>query len=773
MPQLRGRRRNVSIQDSRIAVAVSLALAAAGSQAQAQAQVQQAADEPRTLSKISVQATEIDEGPKVDRLSSPKFTQDLLDTPQTIAVVSQEVLQQQGATSLSQALRNTPGVTFLLGENGNTSTGDSIFMRGFDTQGSIFIDGIRDLGTVTRDTFNTEQVEIAKGPAGADYGRGAASGYVNMATKVPVADDFTSGTASYGTANNGRITADLNHGFRGNGAAFRLNLMGQDGDLDGRDFIERQGWAVAPSLAFGLESRTRAYFYLLHGEQDNVPDGGVPTIGLEGFYNPAFDAGGANAGVDPPRVDRDNFYGFVSDFENIEGTMFTARFEHDFNDEVTLRNTSRYGKLHQVYVLTGVNALTATSPDPQQWTVARTRQSKNQENTLLTNQTNVTANFETGSVGHAITAGLEFIDEEQFTPTYLAASLGTPIPPANVYHPDRHDVLPGLAPVRDGRYTRGETQTAGLYLFDTVSFADRWQATAGLRVDRYETDLDSAVFSTLDSHPALPVGTLVPNNFQLDDTLFSYKVGLVFKPVENGSLYLSHATSQQPPGGSNFTFSSNANNQNNPSLDPTEGSNLELGAKWEFRDGALAVTGAVYDSTNQNEIAQDPVDPTQFLQIGEREVKGVELGIVGKPTDSWELSAGVSKMDTEVKRGLANQAGLPITWSPEFTFTSWTTYHTPFGLSIGGGVRYVDSVIRPVSSNVVPPPPPGQTNMRAAPDYWVLDFMASYEINDKVGVQLNAYNLTDELYVATLNNSGARYMPGAPRSALLTVNYTF
>ena len=328
----------MSIQDSRIAVAVSLALAAAGSQAQAQAQVQQAADEPRTLSKISVQATEVDEGPKVDRLSSPKFTQDLLDTPQTIAVVSQEVLQQQGATSLSQALRNTPGVTFLLGENGNTSTGDSIFMRGFDTQGSIFIDGIRDLGTVTRDTFNTEQVEIAKGPAGADYGRSAASGYVNMATKVPVADDFTSGTASYGTANNGRITADLNHGFRGNGVAFRLNLMGQDGDLDGRDFIERQGWAVAPSLAFGLESRTRAYFYLLHGEQDNVPDGGVPTIGLEGFYNPAFDAGGANAGVDPPRVDRDNFYGFVSDFENIEGTMFTARFEHDFNDEVTLRN---------------------------------------------------------------------------------------------------------------------------------------------------------------------------------------------------------------------------------------------------------------------------------------------------------------------------------------------------------------------------------------------------------------------------------------------------
>jgi catecholate siderophore receptor len=309
-------------------------------------------------------------------------------------------------------------------------------------------------------------------------------------------------------------------------------------------------------------------------------------------------------------------------------------------------------------------------------------------------------------------------------------------------------------------------------VFDTLSFAEKWQATAGFRVDHYQTDLDSVIFSTALTHPSLPVITLVPQNFTVEDDLFSYKVGLLFKPVENGSIYLSHATSQQPPGGSNFTFSTAANNQNNPALDPTEGENLELGAKWEFRDGALAVTGAIYDSSNKNEIAQDQVDPTQFVQIGEREVKGIELGVVGKLTDNWELSAGVAKMDTEVKRGLANQGGLPITWSPEFTFTSWTTYHAPFGISIGGGVRYVDSVIRPVSSNGAPPPP-DQTNMRTAPDYWVVDLMASYAINDNVTLQLNGYNLTDELYVATLNNSGARYMPGSPRSALLTVNFTF
>ena len=339
-----------------IAVAVSLALSAAAAKAQT------GTEEAKTLPKVSVAAPEPEETVKVDRVSSPKFTQDLIDTPQTIAVVSKEVLKQQGATTLSQALRNTPGVTFLLGENGNTATGDSIFMRGFDTQGCIFVDGIRDLGTVSRDTFNTEQVEIAKGPAGPDYGRSAASGYVNLASKVPAAESFSSGSASYGTSSNARITGDVNYRFEGSDTALRLNVMGQDGEVDGRDFIERKGWAFAPSLAFGLDGDTRSYFYLLHTEQDNIPDGGVTTLGLDGFYNPAFAPGGPNAGVVPEPVDSENFYGFPTDFEEVKGTMFTARFEHDFSDTVTLRNTSRYGKLRQFYVLTGVNALTVTRP---------------------------------------------------------------------------------------------------------------------------------------------------------------------------------------------------------------------------------------------------------------------------------------------------------------------------------------------------------------------------------------------------------------------------
>lgn len=756
-----------------VAAAVSLILGLAG-QALAQDST------PKALPKISVQEQEATN--KIDQVSSPKFTQPLLDTPQTITIVGREVLQQQGVTTLSQALRNTPGVTFLLGENGNTATGDSIFMRGFDTQGSIFIDGIRDLGTISRDTFNAEQIEIAKGPAGPDYGRGAASGYVNLASKVPLAENFSQSQISYGTADNGRITSDLNQFFDSANAAFRINVMGQNGGVDGRDEVERDGWAVAPSLAFGLGGPTRAYFYLLHTEQDNRPDGGVPTIGLDGFYNDAL----ASAGIVARKVDSDNFYGSLSDFEDIEATMFTARIEHDFSSDVKLKNTSRYGKSEQFYVLTGVNAITIPpASDPSTWTVARTRHTKSQENTLLTNQTNLTAAFKTGAIEHSLTGGVEFIYEKQFNPGYTGSGTMAPAGSAaganfaNLYDPNPQDPVTGRALARTAAYTKGDTFTAGAYVFDTINLTERWELTGGIRLDDFDTQFDSVALSTLANNPTLPVNTPVPTQLEASDTLFSYKVGVLFKPMPNGSVYISHATSQQPPGGTNFTLNAGtpnattgAVNINTPNLDPQEATNLEVGTKWDLRDGALALTGAVFRSENKNDLAQvDPTDPSAVQQYGKKRVEGIELGVVGQITDVWQITAGVAKMDTEVVAGTATQTGAQINWSPELTFTSWTTYQLPFGLTIGGGVRYVDTVFRQINNGSAPGATP--VSVPSAPDYWVIDAMAVYTLNDRVTVQLNGYNLADEQYIASLNNSGARYSPGAPRSGLLTVSVSF
>jgi len=184
---------------------------------------------------------------KAEKSASPTFTQPLADTPQTVQVIKKEILQEQGAASLMEALRNTPGITMQLGEGGSTSAGDTFMMRGFSTQSATFIDGVRDLGAVTRDVFNLEQVEVVKGPAGADIGRGAASGYINLISKLPGLDNLNQASVGYGTADKKRLTADINQKFSDNGA-FRLNVMAAEGGVDGRDRVHNSSYGIAPFL---------------------------------------------------------------------------------------------------------------------------------------------------------------------------------------------------------------------------------------------------------------------------------------------------------------------------------------------------------------------------------------------------------------------------------------------------------------------------------------------------------------------------------------------
>src|SRR5690606_4344967 len=168
--------------------------------------------------------TEQAESYKVERSANTKMTQPLLDTPKTVQVISQQVMREQGATSLMQALRNTPGITMQMGENGNTALGDTFMMRGFSTQSSTFLDGVRDLGAISRDVFNLEQIEIIKGPSGSDSGRGSASGYINLISKLPTLEDSITGSVGYGTADRKAISADINQRI-GDGSAMRLNLV--------------------------------------------------------------------------------------------------------------------------------------------------------------------------------------------------------------------------------------------------------------------------------------------------------------------------------------------------------------------------------------------------------------------------------------------------------------------------------------------------------------------------------------------------------------------
>jgi len=721
------------------------------------------------VSKVEVKGRQENDF-KAERASSPKYTEKLVDTAQSVQVIKKELIEQQGALTLTEALRNTPGVgAFFLGENGNTNTGDAIFMRGFDTSGSIFVDGVRDVGSISRDVFNLEQIDVVKGPAGTDNGRGAPTGSVNLVTKKATLEDAVSGSATIGSAQQKRLTADVNTVLNEKrGIALRLNAMAQDSGNAARDVVKDKRWAIAPSLGFGLNGPTRVVLDYLHVKQDNLPDGGVPTIGLPGYTSPDATRPQITAA---PMVDPQNFYGSNSDYDKITADMATVRIEHDFAPGFRLHNIARYGRTNQDYLLTafmGTSANIGTTPatlgTPEAWTLVRnTRTIKDQSNKIITNQTALTSQFGTGALQHTLVTGLEFSSESQVAYSYIPASLGTVgvAGRTSLYNPDPGAALVGFAPTRSGAYNDATVDTQSLYAFDTIKIGDKWILTGGLRADRYSGDY-TAVAATIVNNVTT---ALTPTHFKVGDTLVNGKLSVLYKPTANSSVYAMAASSKQPPGAS-FTVSGNLNSAQNPIYDPQETVSTEIGGKVDLFREKLSLTAALFRTEVKNEVEQDPVD-LKYYQTGKKRVQGVELGVVGEVARNWLVSAGYLYMDTSVEAGKLVTAGgeNALTYTPKSAFTLWTSYELPFGLKVGGGARYSGRLLRGTDGAVGTP--------AWADSYWVVDAMASYAVNRNLDIRLNVYNLGDERYVASINKSGYRYTPGTPRAASLTANLRF
>ena len=757
MPQIKSRKHHKTAQ--------LVALAAASIPLMAHATQE---EEVNRLPTITIQA-EANNAYKANQLSSAKYTQPLVDTPQTISVIKKEILQDQGATSLAEALRNTPGITLQLGENGNTSAGDAFQMRGFSTQTSTYVDGIRDLGAISRDVFNLDQIEVVKGPSGSEAGRGAASGYINLVSKLPTLNNERSVSASYNTAEHSRLSADINQAINGN-TAVRLNIMGQQGGIDGRDYLENNSYAIAPAIAFGLNTDTRFYLYSQHVRQRNIPEGGIPTIGMKGFWNADADLAQA------PKVDSENFYGHADDHEDVDADMFTAKIEYNLSDNLKFTNTSRFGKTEMNRVLTGLNTgstglITNGSKNPADWQVNRSRQGVDQENKILANLSTVNWNVQTGAVEHAVVVGLELLQESQHSNTLSSQIPGqkAPAPVANLYRPDRNDIVPAVLP--NGGYSDGETNTAAVYLFDTLKFGDRFQLTGGIRADYYDTDFKGLSVATDSKTLAV---TRTPTTLGAHDTLISWKFAGLYKPTDKSSVYASYAKSLTPPGSANFNLSDSGINSS--AAKPQETHNYEIGTKWDLLNDQLAVTAAAYYTENENQFTQDAFTK-ESVQEGKTIVKGVELGAVGKITDAWNISAGVAHMKTEQEDQLSVSTNATtgvttitktntVRWSPEWTASLWSTYDYK-GFKVGVGARYVDEQKRVITDSTA------QTAMPSIPDYVVFDAMAGYTFNKNASVNLNIYNLADKEYISTLNNGGGRVVLGQPRSAALTLNYRF
>lgn len=789
MSAIKSRKHALAPHALAIAAGLSLSLTA---HAQAPAAPEaKAKKEESSLPTMKVQAQR-DVPYKADVSASSKLTQPLLETPKTIQILKKETLQEQGAVSLMDALQNTPGITMQLGENGNTSAGDTFQMRGFSLQTSTFVDGVRDLGAVTRDTFNIEQLEIVKGPAGADTGRGASAGYVNLISKLPQLDTITEGSVTLGTASRKRATIDTNHRL-GDSTAIRFNAMTQDNGVPGRDVVEKKGSAIAPSIAFGLGSPTRFFLYSQHARQNNTPDGGVSTVGFEGFAQSNNDATIAAALRAAPRSDLSNFYGSPNDYEKVRADMVTAKLEMDLGSNMVVRNVSRYGRTHMDRVLTGINAInvtTATVNDLSAWTIARTRQRVNQTNEILANQTSLNTSFTTGGVKHDLATGIELMIERQLSLGSTTGSTtgsnpivvvmngqtipGIAMPAASLYAPNHADVL-GM-PLYTGADTEGKTSTQAIYAFDTITLNDAWKLNAGLRVEHYNTTTNSGTLVTGGTGGNLAtwsprgygVGAIAPTNLSAADWLTSWNLGAVYKLAPNGTLYGAVANAMTPPGSANFTLA--ASGQASGTADPMETTNWEFGTKWELLDKRLNVTAALYRSENDKQVTTDSVT-LQSTQNGKTRVEGIELAAVGQLTNFWQITAGLQTMKTKQlnQRSVSNGVTTVtngVRWSPDFSLTLWTAYQWG-DLTIGGGVRHTSEQKRVITDVTT------VQNTPNLPAFTVVDLMAAYKVSKQINLQLNVNNVADKVYMSALNNGGSRLFIGAPRSATLTARFAF
>lgn len=700
---------------------------------------------------------------KVDTLSSPKFTQPLLDMPQTIVAVPKEVFMQQGAFTLSDVLRNTPGITFAAGEGGNVASGDSFFMRGFDASNNIFVDGVRNQGAISRDVFNLEQVEIAKGPAGADNGRGGSSGYVNLVTKQPRLTPAYNGSFSYGSADVKRFTADLNQpvylGDEGDwlhGSSVRFNGLWQDGGVPGRDVVENNSWAAAPSFALGLGTPTRLIVRGSLTMQDNLPDSGLPVAALPG-----------GVPTSPPTgpVNQKNYYGISDqDYEEVTSGSANVTVEHDVNDSVTVRNQTVFTSTERDALTTFFQNSAVAMYNPTNGLVTPRRLRNQTENEILSNQLNATAKVDTGFIEHSLAGGLEASRETQFQPTWTAVNG----PATSIYAPDNDRVATeAQTPFQaaNSPYADGQIDTAGAYVFDTLKLNRYLLLNGSVRWEYYQTDYTTLAGST-------NAAATTPTGMETDGDLLSWKGGLVFKPLPNGSVYFSVANSLQPPG-TTFTLSANTNNVNNGALfDPIENRNYEVGTKWDLFQGKLSTSLALYRSENLNNIVQDTTT-LEFIQAQENIVEGVEFGLSGRITESWFVFGGFGYADSEfIAPGGTTGAGdngAALRFTPRWSGNLWTSYKLPFGLIVGGGLQYTDSVLRSTAGT---PPTATATSLPGVQDYWLFNAMLGYDFSRNFSLRLNVNNLFDEDYYR-LNNNGGRYYPGVPRSFLLTANLAF
>ena len=725
------------------------------------------------------------EGLKDREIQTSKLTAPLADTPKSITVIPAEILEATGAVTLTDALRTIPGITLGSGEGG-ASAGDRPFIRGVDSTNDVFVDGVRDAGVTSREVFNMEQVEVSRGPSGAFAGRGATGGSINLVSKQPRLENFAVASIGLGTDRTQRITADVNYAL-GDTGAFRINAMHHDADIAGRDDVTVSRWGIAPSIAFGLETHLRSTISYYHLQSDDVPDYGIPYLRQPAVIDPVY---GSVVFATPITGHDDDFYGLLNrDFRRTKSDIGTVRVEYDLATGLTLSNVTRYGR--------GGTQQVVTNPDESRGNVVNGylfRSSKNRsvDLTTIANITDLRGEKSLFGMTHAFDLGMEASRETNHVQGFyvigpnLPATPGTPAVGTNASvgttcsnpafvgapsayncttldNPNPHDPWVGSI-ARALGYTDTTTEVFGLYAFDTIEFNPQWSLNVGLRYDDYSTKQKGL---TATASGIAPFYTLaIPAPLARQDEFLNYQLGVVYKPVEEGTFYVSTGTSTNPSGeGSGEASTLSVALQ---ILAPEESTSYEAGVKWQLFGRGLLATAAVFRTEKKNARVTDALGG--MSSIGNQEVSGIELSLSGRITPDWFVFGGYTHLESELKdNGFQIIRGLPVPSAangkqfpntPEDSFSVWTNYNLTDALTIGGGASYMSDRFADA------------TNRISIPSYWRYDAVVTYALNDNFDVQLNLNNLSDARYIT---NPFTTHMAqiAAGRSALVTLNFKY
>lgn len=716
-----------------------------------------------------------------DAVSMTKFTQPLIETPQTVAVVPQFVLHQQQNTTLRDALRNVPGISMAAGEAG--AQGDNLTIRGFTARNDIFLDGIRDFGSYYRDSFNYEQVEVLEGPAGVQFGRGSTGGIINQSTKIPAADEFAKVQAQFGTDATRRISADVNEPLNdfAAGTAVRVNAVGVAGGVAGRPYAATSHYGVAPSITLGMNSPTRGTVSYLHVTESDTPDYGLPWL-----FNKLAPAS------------RHAYFGFP-DSNNLRADVdaVTGRLEHNVSENLQLHSIARWANYARKAQITEpqicsnasesvrvggyVSALSTSSvtgatctytPTTPAYQIAVNRNQiavKSVEGDLW-NQTELTARFKALGVRNDLVGGVEGGREisNPIRTTYKGVT------PTNLANPNPADPFSGTGTVAS--VTHVKSQSVGLYFVDTVHLGRMFDLSGGVRWDYFDTRYSLYVPNT--TTPATVASQ--------DVSQPSYRAAFVYKPNQHGSVYFDYGTSFNPSAESlSLSVSTSV-------LPPEQNETYEVGAKYGLLSDRLLLDGAWFRTTKLNARETDPTNSNNVVLAGNQRVQGVQASAVGRLSQGTDLVLGYAYLNSEVlsSKFFPTAVGYPLANVPKQTFNAFLTRNVVARIKAGLGANYVAA--RTASSTVpfmpltfgplttYTEPATGaqkkgyqvlSTEIKQVPGYWVFNAMISRPVTDRLELQANIYNLANRFYIDQPHPS--HLIPGAGLSALIGVNFKF